>query len=391
MDELMFEKTNSSFHSPVSWVFFAIESNSSSSRRMVAERLSENDSVLVVERFISGLRKPTSFRLGERTNTKEGSFTSYSYFHTPERIPFVRPLLTFFNRQRLVNEVEELLGHPPTVVCYDSPSQFHLVGSFGEKISVYVAVDDRTVTVTGHPIKGELEAEKKLLSKVDLVVCVSEPLADAIRDRIPNKRGVPIHVLPNGYDARVFDPNMLWPEPEDLKPLSRPRLLVTGHISDRIDWEGIRDAFHMRPQWTWIFVGPTDSRIQEKIFHALGSQGFWHPSVPIQEVPAWIQHCDVCAVPYQLNSFTLASSPLKAIEYLAMGSPVLSTRIPALLPYGDAIHWIDEGCGESYAVGLDKALAEKTDLVRIKARCTAVRNDSWTKKTESFKAMVLNA
>jgi teichuronic acid biosynthesis glycosyltransferase TuaH len=264
------------------------------------------------------------------------------------------------------------------------------VGSFGEKVSVYVAVDDRTVTVTGHPIKGELEAEKKLLSKVDLVVCVSEPLADAIHDRIPNQRKVPVHVLPNGYNAQVFDPNRVWSEPTELKPLPRPRLLVAGHISDRIDWKGIREASRMRPDWTWVFVGPPDPGIQERIFHDLGSRGFWHPPVPLEEVPAWIQNCDVCAVPYRLNSFTLASSPLKAIEYLAMGAPVLSTRIPALQPYGDVIHWVDESYGKSYALGFDKALEEKKDPGRMKARWMAVSNDSWTRKAETFKALVLN-
>jgi glycosyltransferase involved in cell wall biosynthesis len=285
----------------------------------------------------------------------------------------------------------ELLGHPPTVVCYDSPSQFHLVGSFGEKISVYLAVDDRTVTVTGHPIRGELEAEKKLLSKIDLVVCVSEPLADAIHGRIPNQRALPVHVLPNGYNAQIFDQNRFWPEPTGLKHLSRPRLLVSGHISDRTDWDGIREASRMRPEWIWAFVGFPDTGIQERIFNDLGSKGFWHPPVPIEEVPAWIQHCDVCAVPYRLNRFTLASSPLKAIEYLAMGSPVLSTRIPALQPYGDVIHWVDEGCGRSYALGLDQALSEKRNPDRMKARRLAVSSDSWARKAETFKAIVLNA
>jgi len=386
----MFEEKNSSFHSAVSWVFFALKANASCIRRTVAERLSEKDSVLIIDGFISGLRQPTSFRLGERFSAKTVSLTSYFHFHTPERIPFARPLLTSLNRRRLVSEIKELLGHSPTVVCYDSPTQFHLVGSFGEKVSVYVAVDDRTVTVTGHPIKGELEAEKKLLSKVDLVVCVSEPLADAIHYRIPNQRKVPVHVLPNGYNARVFDPTPLWPEPEDLKPLPRPRLLVVGHISDRIDWEGIREASRMRPEWTWVFVGPPDPGIQERIFHDLGSQGFWHPPVPLEEVPAWIQNCDVCAVPYRLNRFTLASSPLKAIEYLAMGSPVLSTRIPALQPYGDVIHWVDESCGNSYALGLDKAFEEKKDSGRMKARWMAVSNDSWARKAETFKEFVIN-
>jgi teichuronic acid biosynthesis glycosyltransferase TuaH len=263
------------------------------------------------------------------------------------------------------------------------------VGRFQEKVSVYLAVDDRTVTVTGHPIKGEIEAEKKLLSKVDLVVCVSEPLAEAIHDRIPNRRKVPVHVLPNGYNARVFDPNPRWPEPKDLKPLPKPRLLVAGHISNRIDWEGIHEASRMRPEWTWVFVGPPDPGIQERISHDLGSHGFWHPPVPLEEVPAWIQNCDVCAVPYRLNCFTLASSPLKAIEYLAMGSPVVCTRIPALQPYGDVIHWVDESCGKSYVMGLDKALGEKTDSIRMKARCIAVSNDSWARKAETFKALVL--
>jgi hypothetical protein len=87
----------------------------------------------------------------------------------------------------------------------------------------------------------------------------------------------------------------------------------------------------------------------------------------------------------------LASSPLKAIEYLAMGAPVLSTRIPALQPYGDVIDWVDESCGKSYALGLDKALEETADSIRIKARCMAVSNDSWAKKAETFRAMVLNA
>jgi len=387
----MFEEKNSSFHSAVSWVFFAMEANASCIRRTVAERLSEKDSVLLVERFLSGLRQPTSLRLAKRFSAKTDTLTSYSYFHTPERIPLVMPLLTSLNRKRLVSEINELLGHPPTVVCYDSPTQYHVVGRFQEKVSVYVAVDDLTVTLTGHPIKGEIEAEKKLLSKVDLVVCVSKPLADAIHERIPNRRRVPVHILPNGYNARIFDPGLAWPEPKDLKTLPRPRLLVAGHISDRIDWEGIREASCMRPEWTWVFVGPHDPGVQEKIYDILGSRGFWHSPIPLQEVPAWIQNCDVCAVPYRLNRFTLASSPLKAIEYLAMGSPILSTRIPALQPYGDVVHWVDEGCGKSYAVGLDKALEEKADSIRMKARCMAVGNDSWARKAETFRAMVLNA
>ncbi len=389
--KLIFKDTNSLVPPTVSWVFFAMKANESCIRRTVGERLSEKDEVLLVERFISGLREPTLFGLGSRFSTRTANLIGYSYFHIPERIPFVRPFLKFLNRRHLAGEVKELLGRPPIVVCYDSPTQFHLVGCFGERVSVYVAVDDRTVTVTGHPVKGELEAEKKLLSKVDLVVCVSEPLANTIRERIPNKRKIPVHILPNGYNARIFDPSRVWTEPAALKYVPRPRVLVAGHISDRIDWQGIREASRMRPEWAWVFVGPLDPSIQKTMLNNLGSQVFWYPPIPLKEVPAWIQNCDACAVPYRLNCFTLASSPLKAIEYLAMESPVLSTRIPALQSYGDVIYWVDESCGKSYVLGLDKALEEKKDSGRMKARCKAVRNDSWVRKAEIFRELVLHA
>jgi glycosyltransferase involved in cell wall biosynthesis len=296
------------------------------------------------------------------------------------------------NRYRLQQEIDQLLPDKTgRVVCYDSPTQHHLPGKLGEETSIYLAIDDRTLTVTGEPINGELEAEKRLLCKVHKIVCVSERLAKVLRSRVPPGRNLPIFVLPNGYDERTFDPRRNDIEPSGLAHVPKPRILVAGHISDRIDWDGIMRTSKLHPQCTWVFVGPADQGLPEKIQRDLGVRGYYHPPIPLTEVPAWIQNCDVCAVPYRLNSFTLASSPLKAIEYLAMGAPVLSTRIPALQSYGDVIQWVDEGCGESYAQGLDKTLAEKTDPGRTNARRLAVSNDSWARKAETFRAMVLNA
>ena len=86
------------------------------------------------------------------------------------------------------------------------PAQDYLVKKLGEELSLYLAIDDRTLAVTGEPIKGEMEAERRLLSRVDKVVCVSDVLADALRLRMDDSRMMPfIHVLPNGYDERLFD------------------------------------------------------------------------------------------------------------------------------------------------------------------------------------------
>jgi hypothetical protein len=109
----------------------------------------------------------------------------------------------------------------------------------------------------------------------------------------------------------------------------------------------------------------------------------------MEQIPALILHCNACAVPYRLNLFTLASSPLKGIECLAMGAPVLSTKIPALLGYGSAIQWVEEGDGESYARALDNLKIEGRNPEAVEARRSAVSNASHEARIRQFRQIVL--
>jgi glycosyltransferase involved in cell wall biosynthesis len=181
--------------------------------------------------------------------------------------------------------------------------------------------------------------------------------------------------------------------------IPRPVILVAGHVSERIDWDGIRAASQARPEWTWLFVGPADPGLPEKIAafgracafgtFSKSSPFLWKAPVAVEQMPALIAHCDACAVPYRLNSFTFASSPLKAIEYLAMGSPVLSTRIPALRHCGAAIQWAEQGDGESYARALDKLKFEQRNSSFIEIRRSAVSGDSHESRVDHFLQIVL--
>jgi glycosyltransferase involved in cell wall biosynthesis len=372
----------------LSWVFFAAHDKRSDPRRALAERLGEVYPVLVVKQVISAIRQPGLMKLNKRFLFMGTQVIGYAPFHIPERIPFLGKVMRLLNRRQLANEVHQLLGHPPTMICYDSPTQHHLVGKLGERLSLYLAVDDLTLKVTGEPITGEVEAERKILSKADLVVCVSETLAEVLRRRAPAEKMVPIYVLANGFDERLFTPAVNHPEPADLHAIPRPRILVAGHISERIDWDGIMSASRQRPQWTWIFIGPADSGMDEKISGCLGNLGLLHLPVSLNEIPAWINHCDVCAVPYRLNIFTQASHPLKAIEYLAMGAPVLSTRIPSLDSVGEVVEWVEEGDGRSYGTALDRLMAKRDDPEAVEKRREAVRGDSWQIRAQQFRNIV---
>ena len=362
-------------------------------RKAIAERLAEREAVVIVEQPVSLVHDRAFMPLSGRCLPfgTEGNSWHYHPMHFPEKLPGVGRIFRALNERFIQREIDKLL--PPQmdcIVCYDSPSQYSLVKKFRERLSVYLAIDDRTRTVWGDPISGEAEAESRLLGKVDRVVCVSEPLAKTLKSRTPQGRTPPIFILPNGYDERIFDFPMDYPEPGFLKDVSRPRILIAGHVSERIDWDGIAAASQLRPDWTWIFLGPSDRGMEEKVRSLFDSRAILHPSVPLDSVPAWIQHCDACAVPYCLNEFTKASSPLKAIEYLAMGRPVLSTKIPSLNPYGEVIEWVQEGSGGSYASALDRFVSDGRNESRKQERCNSVRSETWKIKAEQFRGVILN-
>jgi glycosyltransferase involved in cell wall biosynthesis len=374
------------------WIFFAANAKPTSMRRAVAERFAETEPVIIVDHPLSLARDRKAPSLKARCEHLPGVEGCWQYrpLHYPERLPIVGKIGRLLNRRILQRELNCLL--PPEakrIVCYDSPTQDCLVGKLGEDLSVYLAIDDRTITVEGIPIPGEMEAEKRLLGKVDKVICVSEILAHVLSSRIPDGRVLSIHVLPNGYDERIFDPDREYPEPSILKKVTRPRILIAGHVSARMDWEGMGRVAKARPNWTWIFLGPAELGMKERISELLGEKGIYRPAIPIKEVPAWIAHSDACAVPYRLNAFTIPSCPLKAIEYLAMGAPVLSTRVPALIRYGHAIKWVEEGNSENYAKVLDELLFIARSPNEVRRRREAVAGDSWASRLEQIQKIVL--
>jgi len=362
-------------------------------RRAIADRLAEREPVVIVEQPISLVRNQVYLRLRDRVRNvdKKGRSCYYRPLHFPEKLPGMGKIFKALNEDLIQREIDKLLpSQMDRIVCYDSPTQYRLVKKFRERLSVYLAVDDRTLTVWGYPISGEAEAESRLLGKVDRVICVSEQLAQTLKSRAPKGTNPSIMVLPNAYNERIFDPHKDYQAPTPLRNIPRARILISGHVSERIDWDGIAVASRLRPEWTWVFLGPADNGMREKIKDLLGNQGFYHPAVPANEVPAWIFHCDACAVAYRLNPFTQASHPLKAIEYLAIGAPVISTRIPSLEKYAGAIEWVSVGEGKSYVSAMDKNICDLGNSEVRTIRQRAVAEDSWEVRLDQFKEIVNN-
>ena len=166
-----------------------------------------------------------------------------------------------------------------------------------------------------------LDYEQELIDRADIVFTGGSSLFEAKKDRHDN-----VHCFPSSVDrthfirarARQF-------EPADQEDLPRPRLGFYGVIDERFDTELLDRAAAMRPDWTFVMLGPVvkineDDLPKRPNICYLGSKTY-------DQLPAYLSGWDVALMPFAMNESTEFISPTKTPEYLAGGKPVVSTPI----------------------------------------------------------------
>jgi glycosyltransferase involved in cell wall biosynthesis len=159
-------------------------------------------------------------------------------------------------------------------------------------------------------------------------------IADVLR-RGYAARGVPedkILVLPDAVDVELF-------EPPDLLPPSpyageRPVVAYAGHLYEYKGIPSLLAAARKLPEVDFHLVGgwPEDvARWRQETVESGAANVRFHGLRPHAEVPPFLWHADVLVLPPSARHQSAAwTSPVKLGEYLASGTPVVATRIPAL-------------------------------------------------------------
>jgi len=108
-------------------------------------------------------------------------------------------------------------------------------------------------------------------------------------------------------------------------------------------------------------------------------------SVPYSQIPNWIALADLCVVPLPDHPWWRVSSPLKLMEYLAMGKPVLLTEMRAhraIIPGDDGAFYISEARPEVFAEGIRRALGRRNRFAEMgnRGRRKAEADLTWEKQ-----------
>ncbi len=344
--------------------------------RVLASELSAQVDTIIVERTISAWRQPQRYRLVSRCGGT-GMPRSYTPLGFPRR--FIGSLGARLETRLWTRELRATAGKHFLSVWYDRPDQYVRVKQVGEDVSVYFAHCDYKVDILGNALPGAEENEQKMLEAVDVVFAASEGLAASFREKNRN-----VYLLPSGYDSRLFDFGRRISAPQVTRRPA-PRIGVAGYVSGRIDFEALYEVARLRPDWNLFIVGA----MSPDLTWQLASQGrdpdLWRlltalpnvtyaGEVPASSVPALVDTFDVALAPYVLSAFTMTSSPIKAYEYLALGRPVVSTRIPDLERLGGAIRFVSRRT--EWEDAIEESLPSAWDESAICARRRAVEGQS---------------
>jgi glycosyltransferase involved in cell wall biosynthesis len=237
--------------------------------------------------------------------------------------PGLAKLATFIAR-RLVKRAAVRLGGSVTALISAWPMH-PVFGSCGERLKVYWAQDD---FVGGAALLGlnaaQLDAgERQSVRAADIIIASNPVVAETWQSR-----GYKPYLIPFGADTAAYASVDAAARPEDVK-LPPPIAGFIGHINSRIDFP-LLEAIAARGL-SLLLVGPRNPAFEPERWAKLLAQPNvqWVGPKPFESLSGYLRVIDVGLVPYGDSAFNRGSFPLKTLEYLAAGRPVVSTSLPA--------------------------------------------------------------
>jgi UDP-galactopyranose mutase len=220
------------------------------------------------------------------------------------------------------------------IAWYYTPMMLPFSRHITPDLTVYDAMDE--LSKFKFAPEHLLSFEQELIDRADILFTGGSSLYEAKKDRHEN-----VHCFPSSVDRCHFAKARVRQfEPADQEDLPKPRLGFYGVIDERFDTELLAKAAEMRPDWSFVMLGPVVKIADEDLprrhnIHYLGSKTY-------EQLPSYLSGWDVALMPFAMNESTEFISPTKTPEYLAGGKPVVSTQIASTV--------------EQFVAGCEKAL-----------------------------------
>lgn len=228
-----------------------------------------------------------------------------------------------------------------------------------------------------------LAREKSMLEKAWAVVSTSAYLDSHIYS-LTGRRST---IIRNACDTEHF---MVKKEPDQSR-VSSDSLSIGyfGAISHWFDKDLVTDAARLlADQAVFHFIGSDDCGLQAEFERKGLLNSKFYGEVPYEAVPSIAKTFDVCIIPFQLIELIKATNPVKFYEYMAMGKPVVASRIPELECYSEQhLHLALVEGPEDFAESSIRLIKEAGHEA-IEERLSIARSNTWLSRAEALASVI---
>ena len=174
------------------------------------------------------------------------------------------------------------------------------------------------------------------LKRASRVLAYTESM---VGGRVPRNK---LELVPAGVDTDLFAPDQVAGE----RVRAERNLgdgFVVGYVGTFQRWHGVQDLLaacsrlgRSGVKVRLLLVGPYSGEFKKQAESTgMKDDAIFTGPVPYEEVPAFVNACDVLCAPYDPRLSPLRAkrgigAPLKVLEYMSCGKPVVTTRVPPI-------------------------------------------------------------
>jgi UDP-galactopyranose mutase len=268
------------------------------------------------------------------------------------------------------------------ILWYYTPMAIPFTRHLAPSATIYDCMDELSA-FAGAP-EAMRTYEKELFVRADLVFTGGQSLYESKRTQHPR-----VFAFPSSVDTAHFaQARDMEREPADQASIPHPRLGFFGVIDERMDLALLAGIAAARPEWRLVIIGPVVKvdpahLPRRENIHYLGMKDYG-------DLPAYLAGWDVALLPFARNASTRFISPTKTPEYLAAGTPVVSTAIRDVVrPYGERglVHIADTV--EEFVAAVECALEEDPET-RLRQVDAFLGQSSWDRTWDRMRQLIEN-
>lgn len=172
---------------------------------------------------------------------------------------------------------------------------------------------------------------------------------------------------------------------EKLINKNRPVVGYFGALAKWFDYDLLAELAERRPDVQFLIIGFCyDKSIEESVIKHY-SNIILTGTVDYQELPLYASYFDVSMIPFVVNEITLSTSPIKLFEYMALGTPIVTTAMPECRKYKSVL--IGEN-HEDFIEKIDKALKLREDKEYMQLVDKEALENTWSAKAKDISELL---